>query len=149
MSQLHLTMEASFLTNPRHQSAVSTVAHEGPSVLDPLTEGGCLVDVSSTRGAVDEDHDVAEPLAPADGAPDLGGYLNAAGVEVPALLQPRVRLHLHSLPTEDHIEAIEESLRILADPLSVGIGRTHQSKDASLEFLADVEAALALLGVPV
>ena len=149
MSQLHLTMEASFLTNPRHQSAVSTVAHEGPSVLDPLTEGGCLVDVSSTRGAVDEDHDITQSLAPADGASDLGGYLNAAGVEVPSFLQPRVRLHLDSLPTEDHIVAIEESLRILVDPLSVGIGRTHQSKDASLEFLADVEAALALLCMPV
>jgi len=149
-SKLHLRNESSFLADPWHSDALSVMPLEGPPRLDPLTESGRAVDVSPTLGAVNEDHNITSPSAPANRTTGLGGNLNADSVVV---LAPggntSVALHLDTFAAEDHIVAIEESLRILTDPLGGGISLTHQTKQARLEFLTDLEAALAILGVPI
>jgi len=149
-SQLHLRHEASLGADPRHDDTLGVMPLEGAPRPHPLPQDVCSVDVSPARRTVNEDHNITLPSAPANRATGLGDHLNADSVVVLAPIgNTSVALHLDTLATEDHIVAIEESLRILADPFGGGVGLTHQTKQARLEFLTDLEAALAVLGVPI
>lgn len=149
-SQPHLSNKACLGADPWHDDTLGIMTLEGPSVLDPIPQPVATVDVSPAPGAVDEDNNITLPSAPSNRTTSLGGHLNADGIVVlPPGGDTGVALHLNTLATKDHVVAIEESIRILTDPLGGGISLTHKSKQARFEFLTDLEAALAVLGVPI
>ena len=134
----------------RHDEAVSTILGEGPLVDGPGRQLAGIVQVGGPRSNVDKDDCVALALAPTDRSPNLGNLLHAEGVvRIAPVVNTGVAFDFESLAFHKNIVAIEESLRILGDMVD---GVSHLPKgtdDKVLEFLADLEAALAVLGVPV
>jgi hypothetical protein len=133
-----------------HDEAVSTINDEGPSSNGPSPQHVSPVDVGSHRSPVDDDNSVTLALAPTNRLPSLGGDLNAEGIESRAPLAPAgVALDLNTLARNKNIVAIEESIRILSDMVDGEAAFPQRTNHNALNFLADVEAALALLTGPV
>ena len=148
--QLPLRQVSSGSALVRHDEAVSIIDDADPLPDRPSLQHIRPVDVGCPRPPVDEDHSVALACAPADGLPGLGNYLNAEGIESHAPLAPTgVALHLDTLARNKNIVAIEESIRILSDMVDGVAPLPKRTDHNTLNFLADLESALALLGVPI
>lgn len=149
-SQLHLRNESSFLADPWHSDALSVMPLEGPPRLDPLTESGRAVDVSPALRAVNEDHNITLPSAPANGTAGLGCDLNTDSIiGFACKAGASVALYLNTLAAEDHIVAVKKPFRILADPLGVRINLFQKDEQARLCFFPNLKAPLPILCVPI
>lgn len=134
----------------RHDEAVGTINDNRPLSNGPRSQHVSLVDVSPHRSPVDEDHSVALAAAPTDGLANLVNDLNAEGIKGRAPLAPTgVALDLNTLARNKNIIAIEESLRILSDVVDGEAHLPQRTDHKTLNFLADIEAALSLLGMPI
>lgn len=148
--QLPLLQVSSVDAFMRHDEAEGTINDKGPPPNGPGLQPVSPVDIGGRCPPVDKDHSVTETLTPSDRLANLGDLLHAEGIEGSARLAPaRVALDLDSLARHKNIVAIEESLRILSDMGAGEAAAPQRFHHETLNFLADVEAALAVLGVPV
>ena len=134
----------------RHDEAVSTINDEGPLSHGPSLQQVSPVDVGGRCPPVDKDHSVTESLAPTDRLPYLGGDLHTEGIQGSASLAPSgVALDLNTLACNKNIVAIEESIRILSDMVDGEASFPQRTDHNTLNFLTDLEAALAVLTRPI
>ena len=148
--QLPLLQVSSGSALVRHDEAVSTINDEGPSSHGPSLQQVSPVDVGGRCPPVDEDHSVTLSLAPTDRLPYLGGDLNAESIQGLTSLAPTgVAFDLDTLSLDKNIVAIEESIRILSDMVDGEASFPQRIDHEMLNFLADLEAALAILTGPI
>ena len=148
--QLPCFQVSSFSAFMRHDEAVSTINDKGPLPNGPSRQHVSPVDVSLHRSPVDEDYSVTLSLAPADRLSNLGNLLHAESIQGLTSLAPTgVALDLDSLSRDKNIVAIEESIRILGDMVDGEASLPQRIDHEMLNFLADLEAALAILTGPI
>lgn len=134
----------------RHNEAVGTINDDRSLSNGPSSQQVRPVDVSPHRSPVDDDNSVALAAAPTDGLANLVDDLNAEGIKGRAPLAPTgVAFDLNTLACNKNISAIEESLRILSDVVDGEAHLPQRTDHKTLNFLADIEAALSQLGVPI